>query len=125
MALLEYFKAGAVLLMLLKVKTPAPVEPLASSVVYPVELAKLSVAAAVAVPIVTLSIDVRVGLIATAVFKVAIRVSVPVVPFNTSAEPSVWTPAAKEPSKESLPVPPEKLLTPVVSGQIQWFYFSI
>jgi hypothetical protein len=58
--------------------------------------------------------DVSVGVTVPA-SKVAVRVSVPVVPFNTSAEPSVWTPAAKEPSKESLPVPPEKLLTPVVS----------
>ena len=63
--------------------------------------------------------DVRVGAIVTAVFKNAVRVSVPAVPpFSTSEEPRVCVPETREPSKESLAAPPVKLVpvfAPVVS----------
>ena len=67
--------------------------------------------------------DVRVGEIVTAVFKIAVRVSVPAVPpFSTSEEPRVCVAETREPSNESLPVPPVKLVpvfAPVVSGQVK------
>ena len=59
--------------------------------------------------------DVRVGVIVTAVFKAAVRVSVPVPPFSTSEEPRVCVAETREPSKESPPVVPVKLFVPVVS----------
>ena len=68
--------------------------------------------------------DVRVGEIVTAVFKIAVRVSVPAVPpFSTSEEPRVCVAETREPSNESLPVPPVKLVpvfAPVVSV-LNWF----
>ncbi len=65
--------------------------------------------------------DVRVGVIVTAVFKAAVRVSVPVPPFSTSEEPRVCVAETRLPSNESLPVLPVKLVpvfVPVVSGQV-------
>ena len=59
--------------------------------------------------------DVRVGVIETAVFKTAVRVSVPVPPFSTSAEPRVCVAETKEPSNESLPELRVLLSKPVVS----------
>jgi hypothetical protein len=69
-------------------------------------------------PTVTLSIAVKVGVMVRAVFKTAVRVSVPAPPFSTSVEPKVCVAETREPSNESAPAVPVKLFVPVVSGQV-------
>jgi hypothetical protein len=119
-AVLLSAKAAAVLLRLSTVKTP-PVVPEDVIEVYPVALMRSKVAVAVPV-IVRVSMDVNVGVIVPAVNE-AVRVSVPFPPASVSAEFSVAKAPVvppNEPSKESVPPPPVKVLIPVVRV-LNWF----
>lgn len=100
------------------VNAAAAVELTASRLVMPVEFSRDSVPAAVNV-VEMVSIVDRVGAEVPVVLMVAVRVSAPAPPTNTSPVPRVRRPPTNEPSNVSIPEAPVNVFRPVVSGQVK------